>query len=63
MDVIPVEVKAGETVHHSNSLKKYITEKHPGLAVRYSLLNYKKQETLVNIPLYLVDKTKEYIKI
>ena len=61
MNIIPVEVKAGETVHHSNSLKKYIAQRNPKIAVRYSMLGYKEQETLVNIPLYLINKTKDYI--
>lgn len=61
MYVIPAEVKAGETVHHSNSLKKYMAQKHPKLAVRFSMLPYKEQETMVNMPLYLINKTKEYI--
>ncbi len=61
-DVIPVEVKAGETVHHSNSLKRYINEKNPKIALRYSLLGYKEQENVVNVPLYLINKTKECIQ-
>ncbi len=61
MQIIPVEVKAGETVQHSNGLKKYITQRNPDIAVRYSMLGYKEQESLVNIPLYLINKTKDYI--
>lgn len=56
MDVIPVEVKAGEAIH-SKSLKKYITEKNPNQAIRYSGLGYKKQDVITNIPLYLINKT------
>lgn len=56
MEVIPVEVKAGDAVH-SKSLKKYITEKKPNQAIRYSGLGYKKQDVITNIPLYLINKT------
>lgn len=56
MDVIPVEVKAGENVH-ARSLKKYIAEKKPNQAIRYSGLGYKKQDVITNIPLYLINKT------
>lgn len=56
MDVIPVEVKAGENVQ-AKSLKKYIAEKKPTQAIRYSGLGYKRQECIVNIPLYLINKT------
>ena len=61
MNIIPVEVKAGEVVQHSNSLKKYIDKKHPEIAVRFSMLGYKEQETIVNIPLYLINKIREYL--
>lgn len=61
MNIIPAEVKAGETIH-ANSFKKYIADKQPDVAIRYSMLGYKEQERIVNIPLYLVGKTKELIK-
>lgn len=61
MNIVPIEVKAGETVHHSNSLKKYIEQKNPKIALRYSMLGLKEQENITNIPLYLINKTKEYL--
>ncbi len=61
MNIIPIEVKAGETVHHSNSLKKYIEQRKPKIALRYSMLGLKEQENITNIPLYLINKTKEYL--
>jgi len=61
MEIIPIEVKAGETVHHSNSLKKYMEQKKPKMAIRYSMLGFKEQENFLNIPLYLIGKTKEYL--
>lgn len=60
MNIIPVEVKAGETIR-SNSFKRYIADRKPEIAVRYSMLGYKEQEKIVNIPLYLIGKTKEFI--
>lgn len=61
MEIIPVEVKAGEAIH-AKSLKKYISDKNPKEALRYSGLGYKEQECIINIPLYLIGKTKELLK-
>ena len=61
MEIIPVEVKAGEATH-AKSLKKYISDKNPKEALRYSGLGYKEQECIINIPLYLIGKTKELLK-
>lgn len=61
MQIIPTEVKAGETVRYSNSLKKYIVVGKSDVAVRYSMLGYKEQETIINIPLYLINRTKDFI--
>ena len=49
----PVEVKGGTSIK-STSLHNYLME-HPGIqAIRYSMLPYKKQDFLTNIPLYAV---------
>lgn len=53
MDAVPIEVKA-ETNIHSKSLKAYYDKFHPSISIRLSLLNYKEQDWLVNIPLYAV---------
>lgn len=53
--IIPVEVKAGDSTH-ANSFKKYIAEKKPKKALRFSGLGYVEQECIINIPLYLVGK-------
>ena len=51
--LLPVEVKGG-TIIKSTSLHNYLME-HPGIqAIRYSMLPYKKQDFLTNIPLYAV---------
>ena len=51
-DIIPVECKAGKNTL-SASFKRYRNEQKPILAVRFSELPYKKQEDMVNVPLYL----------
>lgn len=60
--IIPVEVKAGETVK-SNSFKKYIEKRNATIAIRYSRLGLKKQEQIINIPLYLVGKTRKMVTL
>jgi predicted AAA+ superfamily ATPase len=50
MGIVPIEVKAGGNVR-SNSLSMFL-EKNPDIhAIRYSLLPYKQQSRLTNIPL------------
>ncbi len=61
MEIIPVEVKAGNSIH-AKSFKRYILNRNPKEAIRYSGLAYKEQECIINIPLYLVGKTKELLK-
>ena len=56
-DIIPVECKAGKNTL-SASFKRYRKEQNPNLAIRFSELPYKKQEDLVNIPLYLANRVK-----
>lgn len=51
--VIPIEVKAEENVK-SKSLKTYI-EKHPDLrSIRISLLPYRREKWMENLPLYII---------
>ena len=58
--VIPVEVKSDENIR-SKSLAYYKKEYTPGLSVRFSLRNLKKDESLINIPLFMVDYTRKII--
>ncbi len=53
--LIPLEVKAGENVK-SISLKKALNFDVFPYGVRFSKLNFKKEERIINIPLYLVNK-------
>ncbi|MCP1101878.1 putative AAA+ superfamily ATPase [Aequitasia blattaphilus] len=51
--VVPIEVKA-EANLQSKSLKAYCDKYKPNYAVRTSMLDYKEQEWMTNIPLYAI---------
>ena len=51
-DIIPVECKAGKNTL-SASFKRYRKEENPELAIRFSTLEYKEQDGMVNVSLYL----------
>lgn len=53
MEAVPIEVKA-ETNVRSQSLRAFYEKYHPEKSVRFSLLPYKDQDWMVNIPLYAV---------
>jgi len=53
-DVIPLEVKA-EVNLHAKSLRVYFDKYHPKLSVRTSMSDYKKEEWLLNLPLYAIE--------
>ena len=59
-NVIPVEVKAGEN-SSSASFSAYNQRYCPNLRIRYTALNYKRDDNLINIPLYLIGKTANLI--
>lgn len=59
-EVIPVEVKGGED-KTAPSFKRYIADCHPEHAVRFSKRGYRKDGKIINIPLYLVRKTRELL--
>ena len=60
MDIIPIEVKAGESVT-SGSFKSYLREHKPATAVRFSKLGYEHNDSFINLPLYLANKMNELI--
>ncbi len=60
MDIIPIEVKAGESVT-SSSFKNYLREHKPAKAVRFSKLGYESNDSFVNMPLYLANKMNELV--
>lgn len=49
--VIPCEAKAGLNVH-AKSLKVFMEKYKPEMAIRTSLKNYRKEDALLNLPLY-----------
>ena len=51
--MIPLEVKAEENVK-AKSLKAYFNKYNPPYAVRTSTMDYRKEEWMVNIPLYAI---------
>lgn len=59
-DIIPVEVKSDENIR-SKSLAYYDKEHHPKLKLRFSLKNLDYNDRLLNIPLFLADKTKMFL--
>lgn len=60
MQIIPVECKAGGNVM-SASFKRYRRDEKPELAVRFSPFEYKEQDDMVNVPLYLAGRLKDYV--
>jgi hypothetical protein len=53
--IVPVEVKA-EVNLRAKSLKIYQERFSPEICVRTSMADYKKEEWLVNLPLYAIDQ-------
>lgn len=50
--IVPVEVKSGENLN-AKSLRAYIAKYKPERAYKLSMLPYRQNETVVNMPLYL----------
>jgi predicted AAA+ superfamily ATPase len=58
--IIPIEVKAGENIK-SSSLTSYISAFDPSAAIRTSLLDYSRNEAVVNLPLYMISEFAEIV--
>jgi predicted AAA+ superfamily ATPase len=58
--IVPVEVKSDENIR-SKSLTYYHQTFQPSLRIRYSLKNLHYQDGLLNVPLFLADKTRNFI--
>lgn len=56
--LIPVEVKAGESMS-SSSFKIYCERQKPVTAIRTSLANYKEESWMTNLPLYAINTLSE----
>ncbi|MFA6281986.1 MAG: ATP-binding protein [Candidatus Omnitrophota bacterium] len=59
-DIFPIEVKSDENVR-GKSLTLYNQKYTPRIRVRFSLKNLKKDDNLVNIPLFLADHLEKFI--
>lgn len=59
--IIPIEVKADKNVT-AKSLAYYRKQYLPKLSVRLSTLNIRKDDDLLILPLYLVDKLKMFVE-
>lgn len=53
--IVPIEVKAEENLR-AKSLREYAKKFQPEYAVRTSMSNYREQDWMTNIPLYLICK-------
>ena len=59
-EIIPAEVKGGED-KSAPTFKKYITEKSPDTAVRFSEMGYMKNGAITNLPLYLASSARRLL--
>lgn len=59
-DIIPVEVKAGDSIS-APAFKNFIAKHRCPRALRFSARNYRTDGPLTNLPLYLAPKTAELI--
>ena len=57
-EVIPVEVKAEENLM-AKSLRAYCQKYKPNVAIRTSMSDYRKEDWLVNTPLYSMGNISE----
>ena len=51
--IVPIEVKAEENLR-AKSLKVYCEKYRPELAVRTSMSDYREQDWMTNIPLWMI---------
>ena len=58
---VPVEVKA-EVNLKAKSLKTFRDRFHPVISVRTSMADYKKEDWLINLPLYAIEEIYECIR-
>jgi uncharacterized protein len=59
-EIIPIEVKSDDNVK-SKSLTIYEQKYKPTIRIRYSLKNLQYKDGLLNIPLFLADRTKKLL--
>lgn len=59
--IVPVEVKAKENLQ-AKSLRTYRDKFKPELCIRTSMSDYRKEEWLLNLPLYAIEEIKCFLK-
>ncbi len=57
-NIVPIEVKAEENLK-AKSLRVYCHKFKPQMAIRTSMSNYREQDWMINVPLYVLDKYLE----
>ena len=61
-DIIPIEVKSGNSKKHK-SLTSYNNKYSPKVSIRISMDNLSKDGNILNIPLFLLGRIDDFIKI
>ena len=61
MELYPLEVKAEENLK-AKSLKVYTEKYAPPLAIRTSMSDFRKENTLVNLPLYAISQLRTFCR-
>ena len=61
-DIIPIKVKSGDSKKHK-SLTSYNNKYSPKVSIRISMDNLSKDGNILNIPLFLLDRIDDFIKI
>ena len=59
--VVPIEVKA-ETNLKAKSLKSYYEKFNPTISVRTAMLDYKREDWLINIPLWGIEEIENEVQ-
>lgn len=59
--IIPIEVKSDKNIT-AKSLTLYRKNYQPNLSIRFSIRNLRKDDDLLNLPLYMVDRLSEILK-
>lgn len=59
-EIIPVEAKGGED-KYAPSFKRYVTQRRPECALRFSKRGYRRDGGITNLPLYLARKTRDLL--
>lgn len=59
-EIIPVKAKGGED-KSAPSFKRYVAQRQPEYALRFSKRGYRRDGGITNLPLYLARKTRELL--